>query len=1121
MNNQGNNIGGLGGARARNNNNGARGGDNNPFFHFQNRLFHALFYRITITYARAFPRPIRRVLEFALLLKALSVLTILVYIHAVFAKAPMNCLEHVQSSWPRDGILRVEIARNVPENYTIISSYKKEYSDMQMFFQSTLAEELGLEDPSTDLDEVEESSAETGEAGDSLKKTVVSELSELEDAEGDGDHDPFGLNKSVVEDLVQNAMGESENSEEMAAEDTGGGGSDNKEKEQLVLEADNEGKPMTSDNLDESPKEPEGNAEPMEDEEVTAEEVDTSIWSLIFSFQFGSSLRFWDIDDTEDMQQPDMDKDISVGTFRNKSRRNFSLPDAISMKAQLSEGLSEFEMLARAVSVWPEEKFIVEYSLEYGLLRLLPKTRKKLNITVMLVTLDPDKEECFGDGFSRFLLDEFLGYDDILMSSIKKLAERENNKGYLRNVVTGEHFRFISMWMARSSYVAAAFIMLIFTVSVSTLLRYSHHQIFVFINLLQMFDMNIAIAFPAAPLLTVILALVGMEAIMSEFFNDTTTAFYIILIVWIADQYDAICCHTNISKRIWLRFFYLYHFAFYAYHYRFNGQYSSLALFTSWLFIQHSMVYFFHHYELPAILQQVRIQELLVNPAQAGGNADDPPQDAPPNNPDDEGSPVDPIPDDNANRHGGGNDAEGASAPGASGNAGVEEVDGGADLPGGDGGFSPRNGDDASGGGVRNRSNNRGGGAGATASAADATREVLRLNNIQLNPRDATASLTDLFNILRRSRFLQNYLDPPAQPSAARNGNRNNADPVHGEGPPAQGGGARQTPEAERGRGYEIERVTVYTQSNIYRLFRRLQSNRRRPSREGGGAPDPQQESSSEDTPVATATSSDASPVLLQPEQGAMSSESVSMASTMSGESSGNSKDISPPSSQEINTGQAEELPSGEFASQDKENRYYELEKCDTISESTGIASSDVNCIPVSKNEVTLGSVVSDIVGVVGTEGSEGERYTTSSTGEPLKPKLSCLDEHKLSEQSLFPSYNSHTGKKLGEVEEEMKSSILTAPESKMSSVVPLTHLVAGKPCSPVSTTSELPLNSMLDSDGQGKMDSPSCPSLKNPFSESEKDFMPSELNSDYLLTLSSTQSGGVPESSSRDGTAV
>lgn len=106
---------------------------------------------------------------------------------------------------------------------------------------------------------------------------------------------------------------------------------------------------------------------------------------------------------------------------------------------------------------------------------------------------------------------------------------------------------------------------------------------------------------------------------MSEFFNDTTTAFYIILIVWIADQYDAICCHTPVTKRHWLRFFYLYHFSFYAYHYRFNGQYSSLALVTSWLFIQHSMLYFFHHYELPVILQQAQLQHLLFrNHAQAG-----------------------------------------------------------------------------------------------------------------------------------------------------------------------------------------------------------------------------------------------------------------------------------------------------------------------------------------------------------------------------------------------------------------------------------------------------------------------------------------------------------------------
>uniref|UniRef100_A0A8B9ZWR6 Transmembrane protein 259 n=1 Tax=Anas zonorhyncha TaxID=75864 RepID=A0A8B9ZWR6_9AVES len=302
---------------------------------------------------------------------------------------------------------------------------------------------------------------------------------------------------------------------------------------------------------------------------------------------------------------------------RNESQE-FSFSEAATKGMQpLRETVSEFEMLTRAV--WPQEEYIVEYSLEYGFLRLSQSTRQRLSIPVMVVTLDPTRDQCFGDRFSRLLLDEFLGYDDILMSSVKALAENEENKGFLRNVVSGEHYRFVSMWMARTSYLAAFVIMVIFTLSVSMLLRYSHHQIFVFIvDLLQMLEMNMTIAFPAAPLLTVILALVGMEAIMSEFFNDTTTAFYIILIVWLADQYDAICCHTNTSKRHWLRFFYLYHFAFYAYHYRFNGQYSSLALVTSWLFIQHSMIYFFHHYELPAILQQIRIQEMLLQNQQVG-----------------------------------------------------------------------------------------------------------------------------------------------------------------------------------------------------------------------------------------------------------------------------------------------------------------------------------------------------------------------------------------------------------------------------------------------------------------------------------------------------------------------
>lgn len=66
--------------------------------------------------------------------QALLVLGILAYIHIVFARTPMNCLANVQSTWPRNGILRVEIVHNASENYSIINSYEKEYSDFTLHF---------------------------------------------------------------------------------------------------------------------------------------------------------------------------------------------------------------------------------------------------------------------------------------------------------------------------------------------------------------------------------------------------------------------------------------------------------------------------------------------------------------------------------------------------------------------------------------------------------------------------------------------------------------------------------------------------------------------------------------------------------------------------------------------------------------------------------------------------------------------------------------------------------------------------------------------------------------------------------------------------------------------------
>ncbi len=199
------------------------------------------------------------------------------------------------------------------------------------------------------------------------------------------------------------------------------------------------------------------------------------------------------------------------------------------------------------------------------------------------------------------------------------------------------------------------------------LLRFSHHQIFLFIvELLQMFELNQALVFPAAPLLTVILALVGgSRSLCQNSCRDGSDHVrgvqrHVHGLLRDSDRVDRGSIRRDllsfahfqtslVKVGIWrlhkrvhsfhCRFFYVYHFAFYAYQYRFNGemrfpltifpilagQYGGLALLTSTCFIlvsvpivllpislvQHSMVFFFHHYEMPLILYQERLQRII------------------------------------------------------------------------------------------------------------------------------------------------------------------------------------------------------------------------------------------------------------------------------------------------------------------------------------------------------------------------------------------------------------------------------------------------------------------------------------------------------------------------------
>jgi len=52
----------------------------------------------------------------------------------------------------------------------------------------------------------------------------------------------------------------------------------------------------------------------------------------------------------------------------------------------------------------------------------------KARLYVYLLS-DPAHDECFGGVLSQFLLDELLGYDDVILYSLKQLADNLPSKG--------------------------------------------------------------------------------------------------------------------------------------------------------------------------------------------------------------------------------------------------------------------------------------------------------------------------------------------------------------------------------------------------------------------------------------------------------------------------------------------------------------------------------------------------------------------------------------------------------------------------------------------------------------------------------------------------------------------
>lgn len=94
--------------------------------------------------------------------------------------------------------------------------------------------------------------------------------------------------------------------------------------------------------------------------------------------------------------------------------------------------------------------------------------------------------------------------------------------------------------------------------------------------------------------------MMGIYFFLFEFFSDQLLAFLVLLVVWVGEVYSILSLRSKTSIRYFPKIFLSYFFLFHIYFFSYPFGFSYLALFTTTVFVFHSMMHFWNLYEVPA-----------------------------------------------------------------------------------------------------------------------------------------------------------------------------------------------------------------------------------------------------------------------------------------------------------------------------------------------------------------------------------------------------------------------------------------------------------------------------------------------------------------------------------------
>ncbi|OQS05923.1 hypothetical protein THRCLA_01988 [Thraustotheca clavata] len=263
------------------------------------------------------------------------------------------------------------------------------------------------------------------------------------------------------------------------------------------------------------------------------------------------------------------------------------------------------------------------YAVQKGLLTMVeyPEELPPLDIAHVAI---PMSSECFeipglgSSGFWMLFLDRIVGFDTILINNFIRFTD--GGKGYLYNEFTKDTYNLnyasefratTSTWYSLAAYKLGIFCTILFlffstTTLVSFILRETQQRMLKFTILLQH---HIRYRLPYMKLvfshiiesLVFVPIMVGMLFFLFEFFKDQLLAFIVMSLVWLCELYSVVCVRTWLSLTFFPPLFLMYFSMFHVYFFCFPFGFSYTALWTTIIFLLHTMLLFLNRFEIPAL----------------------------------------------------------------------------------------------------------------------------------------------------------------------------------------------------------------------------------------------------------------------------------------------------------------------------------------------------------------------------------------------------------------------------------------------------------------------------------------------------------------------------------------